>query len=715
MKIGKGNGIDLGLESRQFTMKTNAKAFAILSSGLYSNKVRAVIRELSCNAHDSHIEAGNEDRAFDVQLPSYSNTQFFVRDYGTGLSEEEIYNVYTTYFESTKSDSNDYTGALGLGSKSPFCIADSFTIEAFKDGVHRTFMAFIGKEGMPELSKLSETETNEPNGLKVTVDVSDSFYKWADEAADLFAWFPVTPNVICEDNFSVSKIEGIADLSDTVKVLSSNSLKYSERLVITQGTVVYPVTSNDLTSHFGEYDFLTDMYLQVTVPIGTVDITASRESISFVDYTVENLTKKFEEIKDLLISQIDGELSACNDNPWQIMETVKRLRKAYPEKLIKKSTIITNHELYSERYGVNFETSDLKYIDKKQDVLTVTEYNVYNNKIRTNAEWKRTFPHYSALKFEANVHVVVNNETRGMLPTLRLYAKEHEGLNKIILIDFVNRKKYNTRVVNSVLKDLQNPATVLFASKMKRPASNTSTGTPGQPSKDLTVKIAQYPTSQYDAKWHKRDFKIEDLDKMYFVDLDNHTILDNDYYCNLSSLANDIKSVVPSEFFTDKKVCGMTKTQKKRFAKAGIEVKSLFTLLAEYINELDLESVLSSDSAVDDAPNFIQNTTFRKYVTNGLCEVPEIVELSNMANVSRNRKTITFRAIRIMVRNLKLDVDMEALSDVRDHIKGSSQSIRDFAKDIYNVCPMAEHFNPGYYEGEKAYKHLIEYINTQYA
>jgi len=302
-----------------------------------------------------------------------------------------------------------------------------------------------------------------------------------------------------------------------------------------------------------------------------------------------------------------------------------------------------------------------------------------------------------------------------MLPTLRLYAKEHEGLNKIILIDFVNRKKYNTRVVNSVLKDLQNPATVLFASKMKRPASNTSTGTPGQPSKDLTVKIAQYPTSQYDAKWFKADFKIEDLDKMYFVDLDNHTILDNDYYCNLSSLANDIKSVVPSEFFTDKKVCGMTKTQKKRFAKAGIEVKSLFTLLEEYITNLDLEEVLSNNNVIDDAPKFIQNTTFRKYVSEGLCTVPDIVELTNIANVSRNRKTMTFRAIRNMVRNLKLDVDLEALSEARNNAQGASQDIRDFAKGIYTVCPMAEHFSVGYYEGEKAYKNLIEYINAQYA
>lgn len=52
-----------------FKIKTSNVAFDILSSGLYANKIRAVIRELSCNAVDSHIAAGKSNTPFLVRLP----------------------------------------------------------------------------------------------------------------------------------------------------------------------------------------------------------------------------------------------------------------------------------------------------------------------------------------------------------------------------------------------------------------------------------------------------------------------------------------------------------------------------------------------------------------------------------------------------------------------------------------------------------------------
>ena len=100
-----------GLESQSsFTIKASPKAFAILSSGLYSDKIKAIIRELACNALDSH-KAAKQDKPFDIHLPGSWSSEFKIRDYGTGLSKESILKLYTTYFESTKQDSNDYIGA----------------------------------------------------------------------------------------------------------------------------------------------------------------------------------------------------------------------------------------------------------------------------------------------------------------------------------------------------------------------------------------------------------------------------------------------------------------------------------------------------------------------------------------------------------------------------------------------------------------------------
>lgn len=117
-------------ETGQFRIRNSAKAFSILSSGLYANKIRAIIRELSCNAYDSHVAAGKSTEKFLVHLPNTFEPYFSIRDYGTGLSHDQVVNIYTTYFESTKTASNEFIGALGLGSKSPFSYTDNFTVVA---------------------------------------------------------------------------------------------------------------------------------------------------------------------------------------------------------------------------------------------------------------------------------------------------------------------------------------------------------------------------------------------------------------------------------------------------------------------------------------------------------------------------------------------------------------------------------------------------------
>src|SRR5271156_6461407 len=120
-----------------FRIKTTAKAFDILSSGLYTDRVLAVVRELSCNAYDAHVAANNLE-PFEIHVPNSLEPWFHVKDFGTGLSDEDVMNLYSTYFESTKTDSNDFIGALGLGSKSPFSYTKAFEVISRFEHVRRT-------------------------------------------------------------------------------------------------------------------------------------------------------------------------------------------------------------------------------------------------------------------------------------------------------------------------------------------------------------------------------------------------------------------------------------------------------------------------------------------------------------------------------------------------------------------------------------------------
>jgi len=91
------------LSGTKFSIQSNAEAFKILSSQLYSNKPLAIVRELSCNALDSNNAAGSK-LPFKITM---AKEILVIRDYGLGLTDDQMHQVYTSYFNSTKNDSND--------------------------------------------------------------------------------------------------------------------------------------------------------------------------------------------------------------------------------------------------------------------------------------------------------------------------------------------------------------------------------------------------------------------------------------------------------------------------------------------------------------------------------------------------------------------------------------------------------------------------------
>ena len=187
-------------EESNYTIDATAKAFSILSDGLYANKIRAVVRELSTNAYDSHIDAGKKDVPFEVHLPNSMEPHFSIRDFGTGLSHEDCMDLYTTYFRSNRTESNDAVGCMGLGSKSPFAYNDSFTVESFYNGKHRTYTAYKNEREEPVFAMLHEKDTSEPNGLRVSFPVQSHTYdndfdRFKEESEELYAYFKVKPKV----------------------------------------------------------------------------------------------------------------------------------------------------------------------------------------------------------------------------------------------------------------------------------------------------------------------------------------------------------------------------------------------------------------------------------------------------------------------------------------------------------------------------------------
>lgn len=269
-------------EERKFTIEASPQAFRILSDNLYSDKFKAIIRELSCNAVDAHIAAGTPQLPFEVHLPAWNNPEFSIRDFGTGLSKEDIDVIYTTYFKSTKSNSNDMIGCLGLGSKTPFAYTDSFLVESFFKGKKYTYTAFMNEEGVPSVRSLGDEETDLQNGMRISFAVKrEDFNNFEYKAREVFKWFEVKP-IVTSPNFFFEEIGTIQQEGMNWKLLDGGSGALAK-----MGNIVYPIEKQHLPNDFPETKRLLAYPVIFDFDIGDIDIAPNREALAYKKRTVE--------------------------------------------------------------------------------------------------------------------------------------------------------------------------------------------------------------------------------------------------------------------------------------------------------------------------------------------------------------------------------------------------------------------------------------------
>jgi hypothetical protein len=333
----------------EFRIRNSAKAFSILSSGLYANKIRAIIRELSCNAVDSHTAAGRAGTPFDVHLPTMLEPWFSVRDYGTGLDHDQVTNIYTTYFESTKTASNEFIGALGLGSKSPFSYTDNFTVTAIRAGRKGIYTAFINDAGVPSIALMSEqTQTNEPDGVEVRFAVSETqdFNRFRVEARRVYQWFANRP-VISGVDLEINDLEYLhRDIVPGVHQLK-DSHQVSYHSVAVMGNIAYPIEiPNSDHSLGGDLLDMLKNRLEIHFDIGQLDFQASREGLSYIPQTVAAIKDKLESLRDALTVTLAQSADAI-DNMWtRAVFLEQRLSNTLWRAAVKKYCADTQFELF---------------------------------------------------------------------------------------------------------------------------------------------------------------------------------------------------------------------------------------------------------------------------------------------------------------------------------------------------------------------------------
>lgn len=313
------------------TIKAGGKAFKVIIDGMYSNKAESITREIWSNAYDAHRMSGRLDKPFKVTFPTSFDSSFRCRDYGPGMSHAfmvDSKNGYSVAFNSTKEDTNEAVGFLGIGRLSPFSYTDTYSVTCWDGQEVRYYSVFLMPDGSPCVPVLMGREpSTEPSGTEISFAVERvDRSAFRDAAMKVSLAFDVKPECTQSD------FEGWPEIPVHIQgegwVHYKHSHDYSHPLYGHQsyarmGCVLYPLNSDLFDYGSDEYQLLSSGRFIIDFDIGDLAVTASRENLSFGrnEPTRDSIVRKVSEI----CSEIEATylaMIAMQPNLWQAKEAL---------------------------------------------------------------------------------------------------------------------------------------------------------------------------------------------------------------------------------------------------------------------------------------------------------------------------------------------------------------------------------------------------------
>jgi hypothetical protein len=295
--------------------------FQMFSKNIYSNAIGSIVRELTSNCFDSHVEAGTDfpvviRKNFDKLTQEYSVS--FI-DFGVGMSPERIDKVYRRYFTSTKRGDNEQIGCFGLGSKTGLAYKritghgadeydNSYQVVTVFNGMKYSYLVYEGQNKFPKITEQHHEPTKECNGTEIRVPaLANDISKFEKEMVRQLYYFE---NVVFE-GFDEVLSDGTvvkSDLTNEYQIVRGKNFlfrgtQYSDYMHICLGKVAYPIDYEILG--INRSDFRIPIALRLE--IGDINVNVSREAVDYSEATIKMLLKKLdlakEEIKQLLTKQ----------------------------------------------------------------------------------------------------------------------------------------------------------------------------------------------------------------------------------------------------------------------------------------------------------------------------------------------------------------------------------------------------------------------------
>ena len=381
----------------------------------YSNPPLAVVREISANALDANNEA-KATRKVEVTIPSKFNPHFCVRDFGNGLSQEDVFGLYSKYGKSTKRNSNSYIGAFGIGKFAPLSYGNNFTCVSFHEGIKTSYNVFVNEDDDTKIVKMHEETSKEPSGLSVEVAIADedidtfrtivkAFFRFfSDEDMPKFIG-------VGDDEEFFDKYDIVLEANDKSWFIIDDQQDYWSRSHSEShafmGRVHYPMQSNSINFSSiidedidgNEIHALQEICRQdnlyIRFDIGELKLHHSRESLEYNKVTqkaiVEHLRQVKNDIEELAKEKLEG--ATCL---WDAKAKYAQVVNALPHSL---KGIFENSFKWK---GIPITSFAFNRPYSYHDSIIITEYTKQDDSLATDGYRVRS-------KKTSNIYVQKNN------------------------------------------------------------------------------------------------------------------------------------------------------------------------------------------------------------------------------------------------------------------------------------------------------------------
>lgn len=311
-------GIQAGIDESSLPF-----VFELVSKQLYSNPIGSIIREITSNCFDSHIEAGVEDPVIISKTHNHEEGYSIeFKDVGVGLSPDRVRSVFMNYFSSTKRADNTQIGGFGIGSKTPLAYADLFYIITVYDKIEYIYILHKG-ESKPTLELLNEEETEAHNGTTIKININDTstnryegdLGKFKQELIFQLAYFD---NVYFKD-WGITNDYDIYE-GERFKFRSDIPQRDTD-IHVCIGKVRYPID-------FDKVD-VPNKYRQIPVAvkfeIGELQVTPSRETLRYDDKGIALIQERVKLAVEEIMSIFEKQNPIIED-----LETYEKVKKETP-------------------------------------------------------------------------------------------------------------------------------------------------------------------------------------------------------------------------------------------------------------------------------------------------------------------------------------------------------------------------------------------------